>query len=180
MNLPLVENKQTHDGNNVPALFKPMRLLGDYAVCAGEVGTDELLINYLKATPGLDASSLIPGLNNRSKQKLSEHFNVPLPPQNQTTFVNVTPSKLVSFDAFPIARHDLDDVVPKSNADALITLDYHGNEIIPALAGTNDTPANAATTVNMDEQKARALKRMQEFVSSFHGNNQQTFFHRGL
>ena len=99
-----------------------------------------------------------------------------------TTFTTDNGGQLKSFDEFPVGRTDLDDVATKAATPVIVTLDFRGNVIHQSLIGTGsvtDTHPKAATTVEMNNAKERALKRMSEFVSSFHGNNQQSMLSKG-
>lgn len=61
----------------------------------------------------------------------------------------------------------------------IVTMDFRGNITHKTLIGTNVEPTKASTSVEMNSSKERALKRMAEFVSSFHGNNQQSMYTKG-
>lgn len=153
----------------IPALFKPKKLLGDYTVSAGEVGTPELTQNYLKATTGVNIQE---ALNTIINKKLKES-------SMDTTYKTDNGGQLKSFDEFPVGRTDLDDVALKAATPVVVTLDFRGNVIHKTLLGTGSGKPKASTTVEMNSSKERALKRMAEFVSSFHGNNQQSMLSKG-
>lgn len=156
----------------IPALFKPKKLLGDYTVSAGDVGTPELTQNYLKSTPGVSIQEALNTIINKNLKESSM----------DTTFTTDNGGQLKSFDEFPVGRTDLDDVATKAATPVIVTLDFRGNVIHQSLIGTGsvtDTHPKAATTVEMNNAKEHALKRMSEFVSSFHGNNQQSMLSKG-
>lgn len=153
----------------IPALFKPKKLLGDYTVSAGEVGTPELTQNYLKATKGVNIQEALNTIINKNLKESSM----------DTTHTTDNGGQLKSFDEFPVGRSDLDDVAIKAATPVVVTLDFRGNVIHKTLLGTGTDTPKASTTVEMNSSKERALKRMAEFVSSFHGNNQQSMLSKG-
>lgn len=153
----------------IPALFKPKKLLGDYTVSAGEVGTPELTQNYLKATKGVNIQEALNTIINKNLKESSM----------DTTHTTDNGGQLKSFDEFPVGRSDLDDVAIKAATPVVVTLDFRGNVIHKTLLGTRTDTPKASTTVEMNSSKERALKRMAEFVSSFHGNNQQSMLSKG-
>lgn len=153
----------------IPALFKPKKLLGDYTVSAGEVGTPELTQNYLKATPGVNIQEALNIIIHKNLKESSM----------DTTYTTDNGGQLKSFDEFPVGRTDLDDVAIKAATPVVVTLDFRGNIIHKTLLGTGTDTPKASTTVEMNSSKERALKRMAEFVSSFHGNNQQSMLSKG-
>ena len=153
----------------IPALFKPKKLLGDYTVSAGEVGTPELTQNYLKATKGVNIQEALNKIINKNLKESSM----------DTTYTTDNGGQLKSFDEFPVGRTDLDDVAIKAATPVVVTLDFRGNVIHKTLLGTGTDTPKASTTVEMNSSKERALKRMAEFVSSFHGNNQQSMLSKG-
>lgn len=153
----------------IPALFKPKKLLGDYTVSAGEVGTPELTQNYLKATKGVNIQEALNTIINKNLKESSM----------DTTHTTDNGGQLKSFDEFPVGRSDLDDVAIKAATPVVVTLDFRGNVIHKTLLGTGSGKPKASTTVEMNSSKERALKRMAEFVSSFHGNNQQSMLSKG-
>lgn len=153
----------------IPALFKPKKLLGDYTVSAGEVGTPELTQNYLKATKGVNIQEALNTIINKNLKESSM----------DTTHTTDNGGQLKSFDEFPVGRSDLDDVALKAATPVVVTLDFRGNVIHKTLLGTGTDTPKASTTVEMNSSKERALKRMAEFVSSFHGNNQQSMLSKG-
>lgn len=155
-------------GKDIPALFKPIKLLGDYTVSAGEIGTPELTQNYLNASPGMRIHDTLNTIMNKNLKESSM----------DTTYTTDSGGKLKSFDEFPVGRDDLNDVAIKAATPMIITMDFRGNVIHKALIGTGDT-TNASSSVEMNSTKERALKRMAEFVSSFHGNNQQSMYTKG-
>lgn len=150
---------------NVPVLFRPKKLLGDYDVSAGLDGTPEVTQKYLNATPGQK------GLNTSINTYLEDKNNM------DTSYTSDTGSKLKSFDEFPITRHDLIDAESKASANSLPDVSVKSGDVThPALKGTNKEPPTAATTVEMNGAKERALKRLNQFVDSYHGNNQETTY----
>lgn len=156
--------------NEVPALLKPKKLLGDYTVSAGEVGTEELTNNYLKSSPGMCIHETLNTIIDKNLKESSMN----------TQFTKDEGGKLKSFDEFPVGRSDLDDVAITASQPAIIvTMDFRGNVINKALIGTDEGINKSATTVQMNSTKEKALKRMAEFVSSFHGNNQQSMVSKG-
>lgn len=158
----VIASASTKD-KEIAALLKPQKLLGDYDVSAGLEGTPEVTKTYLKMTPG----QVCERLNNIVNKNLQETTM-------NTHYTEDEGSKLKSFSEFPVGRTDLDDVVKKANTPTIVTTDYRGTEVHPALKGTSNQPPTAATTVEMTPAKERALKRVAEFISSYHGNNQQT------
>ena len=152
--------------SEIPALLKPKKLLGDYDVSAGFDGTPEVTKKYLCMTPGQVCEALNTIINNSLKE--SE--------MNNTAYTTDDGGKLKSFNEFPIHRTDLDDVAEKAATPEIVTMDFLGNVIHTALMGTNLEPAKAATTVEMDGFKERAMKRLAQFISSYHGNNQQSVY----
>lgn len=152
----------------IPALFKPKKLLGDYDVSAGLDGTPEVTQKYLSMTPGQKGYSQNNQLNSVIENFLKEQ-------KMDTTYTQDEGGKLKSFAEFPIVNgYELEKIAQNASTPAVITLDFKGQKINTALIGTNDTPVAAATTVEMDAVKERAMKRLAEFISSYHGNNQQT------
>jgi len=150
--------------NEVPALFKPKKMLGDYTVSAGEVGTPELTKNYVSASPGVTIQDALNTIINKNLKESSMN----------TSYTTDQGGKLKSFDEFPISNVDFGDIEQRAATPAIVTLDFKGNVIHQTLVGTGAVPTPASTTVEMNSAKERALKRMAEFVSSFHGNNQQS------
>lgn len=156
-------------GKEIPALLKPIKLLGDYTISAGEVGTPELTQNYLKASPGMSIHDTLNTIMNKNLKESSM----------DTTHTTDTGGKLKSFDEFPVGRDDLNDVALKAATPMIVTMDFRGNITHKTLIGTGVDTKKASTTVEMNSSKERALKRMAEFVSSFHGNNQQSMYTKG-
>ncbi len=149
-----------------PALFKPKKLLGDYDVCAGEEGTPELTKKYLSMTPGQTNSNKI---NSIIDNYLKENT------MNNKYTIDDGP-KLKSFSEFPVNTNlDFDEITKKATTPAVITMDFRGTVIHTALLGDHENaPLSTATTVDMNSAKERAMKRMAQFVNSYHGNNQET------
>lgn len=140
----------------IPALLKPNKLLGDYDVCAGEEGTPEVTKKYMSMTPG------------QFNEQLNTIIYKALKEQTMDTTTETAPDccKLKSFNEFPVGNTYLDDVTIKAGTPAVITMDFHGNEIHTALVGTTPTPVKAASTVDMTPQKEQALKRLQTFIGT--------------
>lgn len=90
-------------GKEIPALLKPIKLLGDYTISAGEVGTPELTQNYLKASPGVSIRDTLNTIMNKNLKESSM----------DTTHTTDSGGKLKSFDEFPVGRDDLNDVALK-------------------------------------------------------------------
>lgn len=156
--------------SEVPALFKPKKLLGDYDVSAGFEGTPEVTQKYLSATPGQTIHEKTNQLNNVIENFLKENTNM------DTSYSTDEGGKLKSFAEFPIVQnYELEQIAQNAATPAVITLDFKGTKIHTALLGDHKgDPLPAATTIDMNTAKERALKRLAEFVSSYHGNNQQS------
>lgn len=149
-----------------PALFKPKKLLGDYDVCAGEEGTPEVTQKYLAMTPGQANSNKI---NSIIDTYLKENIM-------NTNFTTDDSTTLRSFSEFPVNTNlDFDEIVKKATTPEVITMDFKGTVIHTSLLGDHShDPLSAATTVDMNHTKERAMKRLAQFVNSYHGNNQET------
>lgn len=175
--LPLQVNEQfsttaeviaTH--REIPALLKPMKLLGDYDVSAGDAGTPEVTATYMNMTPGQVYSRLNTIIENSLSQE--QPMNNLAPNSEHADDMQ----KLKSFNEFPVTTADTDNMITRITTPAIVNLDFAGTTVHAALVGTNATPAKAATTVEMNGHKEHAMKRMAEFISSYHGNNQQTTY----
>lgn len=151
------------NAKEIPALFKPLKLLGDYDVCAGFDGTPELTKKYLAMTPG----QVCEQLNTIITKNLQEQTM-------NTSHTTDEGGKLKSFNEFPIGRTDLEGVVQKAITPMIMTTEYSGDVTHPTLKGTGVATPNAATTVSMDVAKEQAMKRLATFLSGYQANTQQT------
>jgi hypothetical protein len=145
----------------VGALLKPLKLLGDYDVSAGEEGTPEVTKKYLKMTPGQFSESLNTII---AKNLLESNMD--------TSYTTDSGGKLKSFDQFA-TKIDFTDIEQKAATPEIITMDFKGNVVNKALIGTGVQTPNAASTVEMTTHKEQALKRLAQFIASFQSNNQQ-------
>lgn len=167
---PVINESKDSSKKILPALLIPKthpempKRAGDFDVYAGEDGTPELTKKYLAMTPGQVSEAL----NKTIEKHLQEQATM------VTHFDKDAGGKLKSFDSFPVGRADLTDVAEKAATPMMAAISFAGTEDHAALRGTTAEKTNASTTVEMDAAKEQTLKKLSQFIASFHSKIPET------